>query len=483
MNQDNLSIENAIIGNILVYPEQSRVALETLQEDDIADKKNQIVFHALKEIYADFLKNSTDKKFTIDHATILDFLEANKLKKAAGGEGYLDLLEAAAIGNSSLETYIRKQKNSSLVRKCFLSFEELQKMYEEKAIDNSSFLSQIESKIISITKQREVTDFYKIDDALEQMVIEFSKPNQVINLGYNELDRLSGGLQPGYLCILAARPSVGKTALALNFALNVAMKGRTVGIFSLEMDSKLIAMRLLQNQTSLDGSAIHYALENKDSNEKDIIDNRKLISSGIEQLKKLPIFIDDTAGQKLGDILAKTRKLKAARPDLGLIVIDYIGLIVPDVQRKDGNRQQEVALISQSLKNLAKDLQIPVLALSQLSRGVDQRKTHNPELSDLRESGAIEQDADQVYLLYRPDYYRNKDQDKGTDKKDGAQEATEVPTPGDSDVEDSGISQVELDVAKNRNGRTGTVIFQFDKPHCRFEIPDYFLESLKNENN
>ena len=239
------------------------------------------------------------------------------------------------------------------------------------------------------------------------------------------------------------------------------------------MDKKPIAMRMLQNRSMVDGKGIHQVFEEKNDKSEEVLSNKTAVYKGIDRLKNLPIFIDDSPGQKLSDILAKSRKLKAACPNLSLIVIDYIGLIVPDVTRKDGNRQQEVAQISASLKGLAKELAIPVLALSQLSRGVDQRKNHSPELWDLRESGAIEQDADQVFLLYRPDYYRNDDDSKKKDE-------TEVPSPADTEV--SPISKVILNIAKNRNGRTGIVEFEFDKPHCHFEIPDLSMEDILNDN-
>lgn len=469
MNNIDYSIENALLGNVISFPNESRTILESLVEDDFVDPKNKIVFSAIKQIYNEFVSTHVADDFKLDTAILLDYLARGKKKSAAGGEAHIDYLIANAIGNANLDTYIHKIKNGTLVRKCLEAFDNFKSLYTKNNIDYSVFLGQVEKDITAITSQRETTIFTEIGEALDTMSIEYSKPSRTITTGYNELDMITGGFHPGSLCILAARTSVGKTALALNFVLNVVQKNRAVGFFSLEMDRKEIAMRLLQNRSKIDGKTIHKILQSKDNLSGEFASSRDRMRQAIGELKKMPIYIDDGGRQRLGDILTKSRQLKATVPSLGLIVVDYLSLIQPDVMSRDRNRQLEIAEISANLKALAKELQIPVLALSQLVRGVDQRKDHKPVLSDLRESGAIEQDADVILLLYRADYYRNEEENnKNSDPY-------EVASPADTEV--SPISKVNMDIAKNRNGSVGNVQFEFDKPHCHFEVPD---ESMRN---
>ncbi|NCA96447.1 MAG: hypothetical protein EOM74_05650, partial [Methanomicrobia archaeon] len=298
--------------------------------------------------------------------------------------------------------------------------------------------------------------------------------------GYTKLNTYTHGFQRGNMIILAARPSVGKTALAINIALNAASKDhKPVAIFSLEMPAEQLIMRLIANQACVELDKIQTNILTSEERAK--------VRQGIANVANTPIYIDDTPGIRLMDIVAKAKKLKSANEEISMIVIDYIGLITTGAKKVE-SRQLEVSEISRTLKELARELKVPVLVIAQLSRAVEQRDNKRPMLSDLRESGSIEQDADVVLMLYRNDYYSATGQKtKGPRKtetnaksveyfQEQEKKVIEQSAPGSGDA-----SLVEVIVAKNRNGKIGKLPLIFFKSYGRFDNISPELESRMNE--
>jgi replicative DNA helicase len=301
-----------------------------------------------------------------------------------------------------------------------------------------------------------------------------------LTTGFDNLDKITQGFQKGEMIIVAARPSVGKTALAMNFAYRAALKKNVpVAIFSLEMSAELLIKRLLAADSNVSLTKIN-------SGDLNALERNK-ISHSVKNLGAAPIYIDDSPGIHLMNIIAKSRQLQAKHPDLGLIIVDYLGLVTTGNSSSKGNnsRQEEVRKISLALKALARDLKVPVIVVSQLSRDVEKRDTKKPMMSDLRDSGSIEQDADVVMLLYREDYYKstkkeNGDKKKAKDMTKGERFELIKQTLGDA-ANLGDASYVEVNVAKNRNGQTGPISLFFYKSFGRFDQPSQeFEEQMRN---
>ena len=325
--------------------------------------------------------------------------------------------------------------------------------------DVSDLLDEAERSILNVSEDQNQEGFKDIKDVLKGTFEEIDRLSQQestvtgLSTGYPELDKMTTGLHSDELVILAARPAVGKTAFALNIAQNVGTKtDKTVALFSLEMSAESLVNRMLCAEGSI--NANHLRTGQLDEEEW-----RNLVVA-MGSLSKTSIFIDDTAGIKVAEIRAKCRRLAKEKGNLGLIVIDYLQLIEGTNHE---NRQQEVSEISRQLKKLAKELSCPVIALSQLSRGVEQRQDKRPVLSDIRESGSIEQDADIVAFLYRDDYYErdNDDEDSPQDPRDN---------------EDENVGEVEVIIEKNRSGPRGTVKLLFVKSYNKFSSIAYTQE-------
>ena len=441
--------EQAVLGAIINDPTGSKAVIESLEVTDFGDRRHQAIFSTIKRLYLTYLEKGGKDIFSFDNAVLLAELKADRIDEEAGGLEYIYDLSMTAVGNDQINKHVGILKNLSLVRNLFEKVDSLKRNFTQSSTDYSEFLGIFEDSVKEITMRREVTDFIDMKKAIINMQQYYSRPN------------LS-------LIILAARPSVGKTALALNLVLNVASVNRSAAIFSLEMSSEQLIMRMLENTSRLSEQSIRKYLGNKlNENSAEGAEISSSFKAGLDKLEKKSIFFDDHSSSTIGEILSKARRLKASYSNLSLIAIDYIGLIsVPSNKSKEANRQQEVAMISRNLKAMARDLQVPVIALCQLSREVDSRKDHKPVLSDLRDSGAIEQDADQVITLYRSDYYDNDD--KKEDNNSAYPDAPEdIPAPVD-EANDS-FSEVHVDVQKNRNGKTGEVILTFNKLFCRFD--------------
>jgi len=481
---NNKEAEKAVLGAMLISPEAVIDGLGSLIEDEIFEGNyaNRTVFRAIRQLQ--------DKHIPIDIQTATEELINMKELDAIGGTDYLLDLSESAISLSNLEHYIKIIKDQAVVRNLLLAMRGIDKDFQTEEVDDiSDFVAEAEMRIKKVTEKRRISTFIASEELASRVRQSINLQSKTtnddgvtgVNTGYTRLNQLTHGFQKENLIIMAARPGVGKTALALNIAFNASLKSNIpVAIFSLEMSSDSLAKRLVANRACVDLDHITTGYLNKPE--------RLAIEEAINAISKSTIFIDDTPGIKLYDILAKSRKLKATQGDLGLIIVDYIGLITSS-DKKFESRQQEVSDISRSLKDLARELKVPVIAISQLSREVEKRENKHPQLSDLRESGSIEQDADLVLLLYRADYYESIGANKtptrhigkymepaekeGKSKEDQRREL-DATLPGDA-------STVEVIIAKNRNGKTGQVPLHFFKSYGRFDNPSKeYEEALMN---
>lgn len=478
MDNNNLvEAEKSVLGGMIVNDQIYYKVIGLLVVDDFSIEEHRIIFKDLSEL--------RDKEGHADSTTFLEYLKQKKDLNTVGGIDYIVEICSIQPLDDEIIYYVNIVKDKSLIRKLFSTIDGIKNEYNTKSIDDiSDFVGNAEKEILNVTEKRRVSEFRTTDEVIKSLITNIKDEKQKrIDLklsapylngyptGYVELDKLTGGFQTSDLIILAARPSVGKTALALNFAQRVARQNRTVGIFSLEMSAEQILLRILSEESRLptntirgmDFDSIHDQYNEKGSDAYNL-------NAAIMQLQKERLLIDDTSALKLIDIKSKARKLKAKYPDLALIVIDYIGLITSPSKANQGNRQQEVSEITRNLKFMARDLQVPVLALCQLSRSVEARKDHEPTLSDLRESGSIEQDADQVMFIYRKDYYKDLNENNGQFDSNGIPKDPPLESEASSfNSNDNNISNVTVIVAKNRNGKVGNADFVFYKDVCRFE--------------
>lgn len=465
--------EAAVLACSLLDRDAFYSTISRLTANDFHDPRNRIIYQTLLDI--------NDQKLAIDLVNLLNALKTKGLLDEAGGETYIKGLEADMPPVAEADDYINSVKDNSLLRTFKDTLRSLGEEASTKMTDIPTFIGEAERKILDITATRRVAGFKTTGEVLDSLIgkLEETSAERMrtgkqpylsgISTGFSTLDRITNGFQKGDLVIIAARPSVGKTALSINFADKVARAGKPVAFFSLEMSAEQIMGRLLANEASLskndiqaldfkttiggDGKKI-LEIADKDRGNPEVAAKFKSLKAAIAVLSAMPLYIDDNPGNKVVSIEAEVKKLMAQKPDLGLIIIDYLGLIQSAGARTSSqdNRQQVVSDISRALKGMARTLKVPVIALSQLSRDSEKRTDHMPVLSDLRDSGAIEQDADQVMLIYRPD--------QGDSDKNGTPEP-----PSDND-----ISNISLIIAKNRNGRTGSVDFIFEKALSRFSL-------------
>ncbi len=446
--------------------------------EDFQDARNRTIYAALM--------NMNKKSIKPDVTTLITELEQTKVLDTAGGLDYISHLVSDYPALGPIENYVNNVKDQALLAKFILSLDKIRAQATDSSIDNiPEFIGQAETEIVAIAKQRRVNQVIDMKSVSSQIVNSLvkqtedfrehgRKPNGVtgIETGYAALDELTKGWHQGDMIIIGARPSVGKTAFVLNLLYNVAKKGIPVLLFSLEMDALHIGLRLLQKTSSLSGTEINSLDYQRGSTTDQILIKPKNdyetalveeLQRGIDELKNLPFYIDDTPNGLMMDISSKAKKLcnMIKNPGVGLIAIDYLGLITNPSKASSGNRQQEVAEISRQLKQMARELNVPLIALSQLSRESEKRENHEPQLSDLRDSGSIEQDADMIFTLYREDYYQNTK--SGKDK-----EVEPVVEKNDNNP----ISQVTVNLLKNRNGRIGKLSFSFDKEHSTFSSID-----------
>ena len=437
--------EKAVLGAVFLDPEAIIDASDVLQPDDFYEHANRIVFQAMLNI--------SDREEVIDPVTLQDELKKNNQVDDIGGIAYVTELSMATPTAAHVTYYAKIVKRKAILRNLISTSQRIIQNAIEGSDDVTDILDDAESQIMGGSQDNASGGFKSIHDVLNTAMEEINSipddGNMVTGLpsGFSELDKMTTGFHDDELIILAARPGVGKTAFALNVAQFVGLKtDKTVAMFSLEMGAEQLVQRMLASEGLIDSQHLRTGQLTDE-------EWRKLVVAA-GSLDNTSIYIDDTPGIKMSEIRAKARRLAKEKENLGLIVIDYLQLIEGP---RSESRQQEVSAISRQLKKLAKELHIPVIALSQLSRSVEQRQDKRPVLSDIRESGSIEQDADIVAFLYRDDYYR----DERDEDDEGEVEAEE----------DNG--EVEVIIEKNRSGTRGTVKLMFSKPYNRFSNLDY----------
>ncbi|WP_404406489.1 replicative DNA helicase [Jeotgalibacillus malaysiensis] len=430
MPPQNIEAEQAVLGAIFLEPQSLISAQEVLMPEDFYRSAHQRIF--------DVMISLSDKGKAIDLITVTEELAAMKELEDVGGISYLTDLAGFVPTAANLEYYAHIVEEKSLLRRLIRTATTIAQDGYAREDEVENLLAEAERNIMEVANRKNTSAFHSMKDVLVRTYdnIEILNSSQGditgIATGFNELDRMTAGFQRNDLIIVAARPSVGKTAFALNIAQNVATKtGENVAIFSLEMGAEQLVMRMLCAEGNINAQNLRTgALTDEDW--------RKL-TMAMGSLSNAGIYIDDTPGVRVQDIRAKCRRLKQEH-GLGMILIDYMQLI-HGTGKPGENRQQEVSEISRSLKGLARELEVPVIALSQLSRGVESRQDKRPMMSDLRESGSIEQDADIVAFLYRDDYYDKESENQNT---------------------------IEIIIAKQRNGPVGTVSLAFIKEYNKF---------------
>jgi len=430
----DLEAEKSVLGAILIDASSISLVAEFLKPEHFYLPENQMIFSSMITLF--------EKQHPIDLVTIKDELKLSGNLKKIGGQTYLADLINSVPTSANIENYAQIIKGHYVKRKLIeLSSRMVEKAFDETG-DVKKLLDQAESEIFSLSQSHLHRDFIELKEILAESferIEEFSKTGSGIRgvpTGYTAIDNKLAGLQNSNLIVLAARPGIGKTTLALNIALNVATKEKMpVGFFSLEMSKEELVDRLLVGQADIDAWRL------KTGKLSD--DDYKRLTEAMGDLSEAPIYIDDTPGASILEMRTKARKLKMEK-NLRLIIVDYLQLA--DAGRKFDSRVNEVSFISQGLKNLARELKIPVIAISQLSRAVEQRGTKKPQLADLRESGAIEQDADVVMFIYHEDE--------------------------SEDLLEQSKKMVKLFIAKHRNGPTGEIDLMFRGDRVKFYSVD-----------
>lgn len=461
--------EKTLLGICLLDSRSASEILVTLSEDDFYfdNLKNRPIFKAMRTLY--------DAGKGVDITTVTTQLMNTKELEKIGGVDYLVSLTKCATTFNNIQYYIKNLQDQTILRKLLQELDKIESDYLTKQItDINAFVEECESRVNQITNQRRVSDFVSAREAARIVGEKIQKSRGAegsisgTETGFTRLDALLNGLGKNELIILAARPAVGKSALALNIAYNAASKtNRPVALFTLEMSNDMIFKRLFASRSSITYDRIERGI---------LTTNERLKLKEIENdLASIPLYVDDNSGASIDEISLKSRKLRDSLGDICLIVIDYIGLINdPKLMFKD-NEQAKIAYYSRRLKVLASELHCPVLCLCQLNRQTEGRENRRPQLSDLRSSGAIEQDADKVLFLYRPSYYKNQGIDVNGNKKGQQGEEQNAQNPEaqvDKTNDDKRADPVEVMVAKNRNGRTGITDLFFMPAYGRFFTPE-----------
>ena len=435
--------ERAVLGGIFLNADTLPDAQEYVTADDFYKKSHRLLFQAMTDLQ--------DNGTAIDTVTVTDYLDNHNQLDDIGGAGYITDLVASTPIASNVVYYAKIVQQKSTLRKLISTAQSIASRSYTEQDDVEGLVEDAERQIMDVSENRNHAGFKQIKDVLNQAMAQIDQlyqNDQTITglpTGFRDLDKITTGLHEDEMIILAARPAVGKTAFALNIAQNVGTKtDKSVAIFSLEMGAEQLVNRMLCSEGSIDANHLRTGQLNEEEWQNLII--------AMGSLSKAKIYMDDTPGIRMAEIRAKCRRLAREQGDLGLIIIDYLQLIEGSGQE---NRQQEVSAVSRQLKKLAKELHVPVIALSQLSRGVEQRQDKRPVLSDIRESGSIEQDADIVAFLYRDDYYRDAEGDDDEDQDSG-------------DEGDDNVGEVEVIIEKNRSGPRGTVKLLFVKSYNKF---------------
>jgi len=428
----NIEAEQAVLGAMLIEREAISKVAELLRPEDCYREAHRLIFSAMLELF--------NKNDAVDMVTVIELLRKGDKLEAAGGISYITSLANSVPTAANVMYHAKIVEEKALLRQLINAATNIASLGYEGSEEVATILDTAEKSILSVSSRRMGGEFTPIKsiifDAFSKIEQLYASKGSITGLstGFKDLDRLTAGLQPSDLILIAARPSMGKTAFVLNIAQHVGIKEKkAVAFFSLEMSKEQLVQRMLCAESTIDSQRLRIGeLEDKDWS--------KLVD-GADRLSTAPIFIDDTSGITVMEMRSKCRRLKIEY-DLQLIIIDYLQLMQGS-SKKGGseNRQQEISEISRSLKGLAREIGVPVIALSQLSRNVESRQVKKPMLSDLRESGSLEQDADIVAFLYRDDYY-NPDSDQK--------------------------NITEVIIAKHRNGPVDTVQLYFHKQFTKF---------------
>jgi replicative DNA helicase len=425
----NLEAEQAVLGALMLEPESGNIVFEILHAEDFYRDNHRLIFLSIRELF--------EKGDPIDLVSVAEMLRQQGHMEQVGGIGTVSEIARSVPSAANVEYYARIVSEKALLRQLIRVSSSIIERGYEPGEEARTLLEDAEKLILNLSRQRVKDGFSFIRDVLLETFekIEYLYSNKGNLTGvptfFTELDRMTSGWQPSDLVIIAARPSMGKTAMVINMAQNAAIRAKVpVAIFSLEMSKEQLVQRMLCGEAMVDQYRVRTG---------ELLDTDwPKLTRAVGPLSEAPIFIDDTVGISLTELRSKARRLKMEH-NLGMVVIDYLQLLA--VGKRTESRQQEVAQISRTLKGLARELKIPVIALSQLNRGVEQRQDKRPVMSDLLESGAIEADADVISFIYRDEYYN-------------------------PDSEKKGIA--ELIIAKHRNGPVGTVELGFLKEFTKF---------------
>ncbi len=411
--------EQAILGSMLTDRDAVISAIEVLKEEDFYREDNKAIYSAILNLY--------NRAEPVDIITVKAELASLQKLESVGGLEYLAELPEKVPTTANVENYIRIVEEKSVLRNLIKTSNDLIKLGYDESQEVDSIIDIAEKKIFNLMQNRNQKGYTPIKDVLVDTFAELEKlynqkqPITGVPTGFADLDYKTAGLHKSDLILIAARPAMGKSAFAINIATNAAVRAKVpVAIFSLEMSKEQIVSRILCSEAMVDSNKVRTGKLDEDDWVK--------LAGTLGPLSESEIYIDDTPGISISEIRAKCRKLKLEK-NIGLVVIDYLQLVQAS-NKRFGSREQEISEISRSLKILAKEIDVPVIALSQLSRAAEQRPDHRPMLSDLRESGAIEQDSDIVMFLYRDDYYNPESEKKNI---------------------------AEVIIAKHRAGSTGTV--------------------------
>ncbi len=431
----NIEAEASLLGAILIDSDSLVKIADIISPQDFYDPRHQKIYEAIQQLY--------DKHYAIDVLTITDQVKNNGLLDAAGGPGYITELTSYVPTASHIEQYADIVSQKALRRRLIKASQNIATLGFDETKVLQSLIEEAETNIFNVSQQHVKQNVVSLEtilaesfDRLDDLHKDKNKLRGVPT-GFKDLDNILAGLQKSDLFILAARPSMGKTALALGLAHNVAVQSeQTVLLFSLEMSKEQLVDRLLSTESGVDAWNLRTGNLSDNDFEK--------IGKAMGTLSEAPIYIDDTPGITVSDLRTRARREAHLRP-LGLIIVDYLQLMSGGKSFGDGNRVQEISEISRGLKGIARELNVPVIALSQLSRSVESRSPQIPQLADLRESGSIEQDADVVAFLYREDYYNPESERK---------------------------SIIDIFIKKHRNGPTGAVELFFDRKKQKFRSID-----------
>jgi replicative DNA helicase len=452
----DLDAEQATLGSILLQPETAGLVFSIVEVDDFYREAHKHIFTAMRKV--------ADRNEAIDLITIsAELRRAGQLEDVGGGEYLIALMNEVPTA-SRVTTYAHIVADKSVLRKLIVAGSDIQAMAYDNPADINSLLDRSEAKIFTLAQRRETESFTDIrklvEHTFEKLEDAYRKPGHIsgIPTGLKGLDDITSGLQNGDLIIIAGRPSMGKTSLAVNnICLHVATRENVpVGIFSLEMSKMMLAESMLCSCARVNSWRLRRGIGTDEDWAR--------IGQALGVLPTAPIYVDDTPGLPILELRSKARELKLSK-DVGLIIVDYLQLISGGLGSSYENRHQEVSTIARALKGMARELDIPIIALSQLSRRVETREDKRPILSDLAESGSIEAEADLVSFLYRAAYYKQRDEKQQADTRNETEPESAV---SDMDTPD----EAEVIIAKHRNGPVGNVKVMFEKRYRVFKDMD-----------